>query len=121
MDAPADQLGRVNQQPSRYSLFKSMSLQVSNLLADQHQVARHLFVDAAFVHQYRQFELGRRVIELHRHESLPGRLLQILEHALIAGVVRYYQHEFIRRLQDRASLFDRQDAAVIRERVDEHQ
>jgi len=119
MNAAADQLRGIDQQASRYAFFEAVTLQVANLLADQNQIASRLLVDVAFVYQNVSFEWCWRVIELEPDESLPGRLFQILEDALITGVVRDDQHEFMGRLQNRSAFFDRQYAAIVRQRVNQ--
>lgn len=64
MNTAADQLRGVDQQASRYALFEPVTFQVAYLLADQHQIARGLLVDVAFVRQYVHFERRGWVIEL---------------------------------------------------------
>ena len=64
-------------------------------------------------------QVAGRVRELDRHEALAGGVLEVLERALVAGVVGDNQEEALRRLDDLAELLDRQQAAVVGERVDE--
>ena len=66
-----------------------------------------------------RLELARRVVELERDEALARRVLEVLEHALVARVVRDDEQEVVVRLEDLAALLDRQHAAVVGERVDE--
>ena len=44
-------------------------------------------IDAAFVGDDPRLQVGRRVVELQGDEALPRARLQVLEHALVAGVV----------------------------------
>ena len=76
-------------------------------------------VDAALVRDDLRLLVARRVVELDGHEALAGRVLQVLQHALVAGVVGDHEQEVGVRLDDLAALVDRQDAAVVGERVDE--
>ena len=66
-----------------------------------------------------RFLVARRIVELEAHEALARRVLQVLQHALVAGVVGDDEQEVGVRLEDLALLVDRQDAAVVGERVDE--
>jgi len=62
----------------------------------------------------------RRVVELQRHEALPGALLETLEDALVAGIAGDRQAELGAGLEHLAELFHRQHAAVVGKRVDHH-
>ena len=50
-------------------------------------------VDARFVGHDLGLDVGRGEVELDGHEPLPGRVLQVLEDALVAGVVGDHQLE----------------------------
>src|SRR6185369_17689984 len=60
------------------------------------------------------------VIEFESNKSLPRRLLQILEHALIAGVVRNDKHELVRCLQYRSAFFHRQYSTIVGQRMNKN-
>ena len=75
-------------------------------------------VDAALVRDDVGFQLRRRKVELQRDESLPRARLQVLEHVLVARVVGDDELKPGRRLEQLAGLVDRQDAAVVGQRVD---
>ena len=64
--------------------------------------------------------LGSGEGEFDRQETLPGRGLQRLHDVLVAGVVGRDQHEAGRCLQFLARAVDRQDAAVVGQRVQHH-
>jgi hypothetical protein len=49
-------------------------------------------------------------------KALPGGMLQVLQHALVAGVVGDDEQEVGMRLDDLALLVDGQDAAVVGQR-----
>jgi hypothetical protein len=64
---------------------------------------------------------GRRHVEGDPHEALPRARLQILERMLVSRVVGDHELESRRRLEKLAGLFDREDAPVIGEWMDDHQ
>ena len=59
------------------------------------------------------------IIERDRDEALARARLQILQHALIAGVVRNHEQEIGMRGQQLAGLFDRQHSPMIGQRMDD--
>src|SRR6266853_3423504 len=64
--------------------------------------------------------IGGRIFELDGDEALAGGVLQILLNALIAGIVGDDQQKSVVRLDYLAALFDRQDAPMVRERMDQN-
>ena len=60
-----------------------------------------------------------RVVELDGDEALAGAVLEVLEGALVAGVVGDDEQEAFGRLEDLGALLDRQQAAVVGQGVDE--
>ena len=59
------------------------------------------------------------IAELEGHEALARGLLQVLHHALVAGVVGQDEQEVGVRLEHLAGLVDGEDAAVVGERMDQ--
>ena len=74
----------------------------------------------AFVDDDRDLALGRREREVERDEALPRARLQVLEHALVAGVVGDDELEAGGGRDHLAGLVDRQHAAVVGERMQHH-
>ena len=118
-DAAADELAGVDEQARADAFLEAAGLQVAHLLAELGEVHRHLERRAALVRDDLRLLVARRVVEVDGDEALAGRVLQVLEHALVAGVVGDHEQEVGMRLDDLAALVDRQDAAVVGERVDE--
>ncbi len=96
-----------------------MLLEVPDLLAQAGQVYRCLTAAARFVGDDLGFLLARRVVELDGNEALPGGVLQILQRALVARVVGNHQQEPVSRLDHLPQLLDREQPAVVGQRVDE--
>ena len=65
-------------------------------------------------------EIGRRIAEIDGAEPLLGRLLQVLEDALISRVIGNDELKIRVRLQDLVLLFQRQYSAIIGQRVNDH-
>ena len=106
--------------PGRGHLLQRRPLQVSDRLADLDEHLGGLEVDAGFVGDHLGLDVGGVEVELDGHETLTGRLLQVLENALVAGVVGDHQLEPGRRLQRDAEPVDGELAAMVGERVDDH-
>ena len=62
-------------------------LRLRERCADRDQLVRHRDVDAGLVRNDFGLDGGGRIAEVHRAEALLGRFLEILENALVAGVV----------------------------------
>src|SRR4029453_13835283 len=90
-----------------------------HLLAERRQAKREVEVDGALVRDDARLDVTRRVAELERDEALAGGLLQVLHHALVAGVVGQDEKEIGMRLEQLAGLVDRQEAAMVGERMDQ--
>ena len=73
-----------------------------------------------FVSNHFRLGIGGREVEFDGDESLTGRFLDVLQDALVAGVVGDHQLKARRRRQCRAEPIDRKLTAVIGERMDDH-
>ena len=109
----------VDEEAGAHTLAESRAAQSADLLAEGRERERGVGVDAALVADDLGLAVARRVVELERDEALAGRVLQVLQDALVAGVVGDHEQEVGVRLEDLAALVDRQDAAVVGERVDQ--
>ena len=69
--------------------------------AELHELRRSVRVDAGLVGDDLLLDVGRREVELDGDHALAGRVLQVLEHALVAGVVRHDQAELRARRRAR--------------------
>src|SRR3989449_4392412 len=96
-----------------------MVLDIADLLADRDQAHRDLLVHADLALNDAGFQISRGIRELDRHEALLGALLEILQHALVTGVVRDDQQEIIHRLDHLPLLLDRQEAPVVAQGMDD--
>src|SRR5688572_10841318 len=119
-DAEADQLPRVDEEAGAHAFTTAARRQLPHLFAERSEAQRLPGVHAALVRDDPRFEVAGRVAEVDRHEALSGRVLQILQHALVARIEREDEQEVVVRLEDLARLVDRQDAAVIRQGMDQH-
>src|SRR5690606_14342744 len=79
---------------------------------DEHMRSR--LIRSALAHDDANFALGAREIELDRDEALSRARLQILEHALIAGVVGNDELKAGRSFDRLAGLVDRENASMVR-------
>ena len=121
-DAAGDEARGRNQQARARHLGQAAVMQPAQPPAKFDQGARGRRVDAgALALDDRRLVFGRRKIEIERDEALPRARLQVLEHALVAGVVRDHQLESRRGVQQLAGLVDRQHAPVVAQGVqDDH-
>src|SRR5437867_11124648 len=115
-----DQVAGIDQESGTAPLFQSVVPQVPYLLAQLHQLLSHIFIRTRLMLDHLGFNLTRRIAELDGHEALLGALLQIFEDALVAGIVRDDQHELIDRLDYLPLLFNRQQASVVAQRMNDH-
>ena len=67
----------------------------------------------------RRLDVGGREIEIQRHEPLPRAGLEVLDGVLVARVVADDELEARRGLDQLARLVDRQQPAVVGERMDD--
>ena len=92
-DAPLDQLSGIDQQSRTDAFLETMFAEVSYLVSDRCQAARHLRRHAAFMLDDVGFDINLGVIKLEADESLTGRRIEqlMLETCLklmTAGFVR---------------------------------
>src|SRR3989304_10105558 len=95
-----------------------MLLDVPDLLAQLCQGVCRLFIDIALVHYDPLFDGPGGMAELYGDEPLASAVLQVLEDALIARVVRDDQKETVAGLQNLPLLLDGQETPVVGQRVD---
>src|SRR6185437_176461 len=88
-------------------------------LAESGELARHIAIDAGFVRDDLDLFVSGRIIELDRDETLARRMLQVFLDALIPRVIRNHEQKADVRFDRLATLFDRQDAPMVRQWVDE--
>src|SRR5690554_6483735 len=67
-----------------------------------------------------RLQLRRRKVQIHGDKALTGAGFEILEHALVTGVVRNHQLESGRGLQYLSGLVDRQDPSMVGQGVQHH-
>src|SRR3990172_3051518 len=108
-----DEASGVDQEPRAGALSETMLLEVAHLLAQFRQVHRHRRGHAGLPLDDLRLQVPRRVVELDRHESLAGALLQVLEGALVARVVGDDEQEAVPGLDDLAPLLHWEDTAVV--------
>ena len=94
-----DQLAGVDEQARADALAEAVLAQVAHLLAELREVLRDLLGDAALVRDDLRLQLLARVGELDRDEALARAVLQVLERALVARVVRDDEQEALARLE----------------------
>ena len=73
MEAAAehDQLCGVNEESGGDAFFQTVSAQIADFLANEHEVARCAFVNPTLTRHDLSFHLWWRVIKINRHEALP--------------------------------------------------
>ncbi len=120
INAVADQLRGVHHKACGNALVETVPLEIARGVADFHQLGGRLGVEAAFLAQNGGFEPGLGVVEIEGGEALFGGLLQILHQRLIARVIRNHQLKIGMRLNQLALLVERQGAAMVGQRVDDH-
>src|SRR5207249_7657125 len=80
------ELGGIDEEPRADPLLEPARLQMPHLLAELRQLERDLHRRAALVRDHLRLAVARRIVELDGDEALPGRVLQVLQHALVARV-----------------------------------
>ena len=118
-DAVRDEPPGLDQHARRSALVETVALEIARALADRDQLVRHCAVDAGLVRDDFGLDGGGRIAEVHRAETLLGRFLEILENALVAGVVGDHELEIGMRAHELAALLQRQHAAVVGQRMDD--
>ena len=118
-DAAADQPSGVDEQAGRDALGETVFLEVADLLAELGELQRVLGAAVRLPADDLRLLVARRVVELDGDEALPRGVLEVLERGLVAGVVGEHQQEALGRLEELAALVERQQPAVVGERVDE--
>ena len=86
--------------------------------AELHEPGARLLVDAGLVADDLLLDVGRREVELDGNHALARRVLQVLEHALVSGVVGHDEAEARRGVERDAEAIDRQLAPMVGERVE---
>ena len=118
LHALADQRARVDQHARRDALFQSVAFEISRALGNGYQLGRGFRADAGFVADDFDFDVAFRITEVKRAETLFGRLLQVLENALVTRVVGNHQLEIRMGMDELVFLFQRQHAARVGQRMD---
>src|SRR5439155_12796012 len=95
------------------------SLEVPYFLAKLGQLEGCLQLQPTLVGNDLGLFVARRIGEFDGHKALAGGVFEVFEDTLVARIVRDCQEKVRVRLQDLPLLVDRQDAAVVSERVDE--
>ena len=119
-DAVSHQLSGVDEQARAHPFLEAVLAQVPHLDADGREAVRGFVVHPGLVGDDRGFHVPLRVVEVEAHEALPRARLQVLQDALVAGVVGDHQQEVGMGGEQFPGLVDGEHAAVVRERVDEH-
>src|SRR3989449_8803403 len=96
-----------------------MILEVPYLSAEFNQAGCKATADTRFLFDHGGFYLRRWIVELNRHEALLRALLQILEHTLVPRVIRNHQEEVVGRFENLAFLFNRQEATIVAQGMDD--
>ena len=109
--------GRGDQQAGARHFGQPAIAERSQPVAQFDQCVGGRVVGLPFPFDDRRLPLGRRKIEIERNEALPCARLQVLEHPLVARVVRNDEQETGRCLDRLAGLVDRQHPSVIGQRV----
>ena len=117
-DAAVHEAAGVDEQPGADALLEAVFLEVADFLGETGEGVRARGVDAALPPDDLSLHVLVRVVELHGDEALTGGLLEVLEGALIAGVVRDDEQEAIGGGDDLTPLLDGQQAAVVGEGVE---
>ncbi len=92
-------------------------MQGAQALAERDERLRGRVIGAAFAHHDLGFAYRWREVEVQRDEALARARLEVLEHALVARVVGHHQLEAGRGLEGFSGLVQRQDAAVVGQRM----
>ena len=88
-------------------------------MGELHEGLRHVALHAALVRHDLGFRAGGREIEVDSDEALSRALFEILDRVLVPGVVRDHELKTGSSLDQLTRLLDRQDAAIVGERMDD--
>ena len=97
-----------------------MVLECAQRAGDPHQQLGPCALDPGLADQDRDLQAWLGEAERDRDEALARARLHPFEQVLITGIVGDDQHESGRRLQGLAGALQRQDASIVRQRVQHH-
>jgi hypothetical protein len=117
-DAARDQSGGRDQHARARNFGKSSVAEPSHAYPELHQPLGGGGIHSTLTHDDLPFHIRGWKVEVYHHEPLPSARLQVLEGVLITGVVRSDNLKPGRRLDDLATLLDREQSAVVGERMD---
>ena len=118
-DPSSDQPRRGNEHARAGHLRKPAIAESADADRQFNELSRCRLVHASFVYHDLAFDIRRREVEADGDEALSRARLELLERVLVAGVVGDDELESWRRLDDLSVLLDRQQTAVIAERVND--
>ena len=110
----------MDQEAGGGAFLQAIALEVPRHFRQLQQLGGGGLVQSRFVADDSGLEFGLGVIEGQGHEALPGRLLEFLQHALVAGVVGNGEAEVGGGLQQLAEFLDGHHAAVVGQGMDHH-
>jgi hypothetical protein len=90
-----------------------MLFQVADFTAQFRKLVGNISIDAGFVSNDFGLDVVRRIIKFDGYETLPSAVLQVLQRALVAGVVGEHQQEPFSSFEQFTFLFHRQYPAVV--------
>ena len=112
-----DELARRDEHPRRRHLAQPAGLQPPDGLAEPHEFGRAVVVDAGLVGDDLLLHIRCGKAEFDGDHALARRVLEVLQHALVARVVRHDEAEAGRRVERHAQPLDRQLPPVIGQRM----
>ena len=115
-----DQFGRVHNQPGAGAFDQPVVLKVPGHAGKPDQHRGRCRTDTCFLHQDLHFPVWLGVGKIQRDKPLPRALFQVLENALVTGVVGNGQTEFRRRFQQFTQLFYGQETPVVTQGVNDY-
>ena len=102
-----------DEHPRRGHLAQPGRLEATDGLTEPHQLRRPVVVDAGLVGDDLLFDICGREAELDGDHALARRVLEVLEHALVPGVVGHDQAEPGRGVEGHPEPVDRELAAMV--------
>ena len=112
-----DELTRRDQHPRRRHLAQPAGLQPPDGLAEPHELGRAVVVDAGLVGDDLLLHIRCREAEFDSHHALARRVLEVLQHALVARVVGHDKAEAGRGVERQPEPLDRKLPPVIGQRM----